>query len=658
VHRAANASQTQIAATLSHAEALLRGGRLHEARRLFESLLTRDFRRDFVLFRLGVIADLDNRLEDAIGCFQLAIQIAPRNPELLYALGRAHKKNNDFVAAERCYRDALRARPDFTDVLISLGILLRNWGNLAEAELCYRQALRLSPHSFPATLNLGNVLLAQDRFEEAIEHLRRALELEPGSAEANNNLGRALLRSGEAIPTKYFFEALRLKPDYFEAADGLGDSLMQSGSYEDAAAAFSIARDLRSESTATQIKFADACLAAGRIDDAVAEYEKLLREQQHRVADVAAAQGGLAAALALQGQYETPRALFEESLRQEPDSLRVKQHYALFLLRHGDYAAAWPHYEARRKRTLASSYGVNHDLGTGRPVVNQWQGEDLSGKTLLIACEQGLGDEIMFASLFQEMLAQAGRCIIECDQRLAPIFRRSFANAVVLGIDRNASGWRKAAGVETHSLPAFDCWSPAGSLPRFLRTSAENFPQHQGYLRADPLKVARWRACLADLGPQPKIGISWRGGKATTRTVARSLTLDQLRVVLATESVQFVNLQYGDCREEIRAFEQSSGIRIHHWQQAIDDYDETAALVSALDRVVSVCTAVIHLCGALNRPVWVMAPRVAEWRYGYEGQSMIWYPSVRMYRQSEADAWEPVVAQVSRDLREVRSTEQ
>jgi hypothetical protein len=126
-----------------------------------------------------------------------------------------------------------------------------------------------------------------------------------------------------------------------------------------------------------------------------------------------------------------------------------------------------------------------------------------------------------------------------------------------------------------------------------------------------------------------------------------------LRPLLEMRDVHFVNLQYGECRAEIDAASLAIGSTIHHWPEAISDYEDTAALVSAVDIVISVCTAVVHLGGALGRPVWVMAPFVAEWRYGREGSSMIWYPSVRMFRQPKAGAWGPVISEVRRALAKV-----
>src|SRR5262249_5411138 len=138
-----------------------------------------------------------------------------------------------------------------------------------------------------------------------------------------------------------------------------------------------------------------------------------------------------------------------------------------------------------------------------------------------------------------------------------------------------------------------------GSLPLHLRRSAEAFPRHGGYLRADPGRVERWRARLATLGPGPKIGLSWRGGVAQTSRGMRSLALEELLPILRSGGGAFVNLQYGPHAHEIAQLRQAHGVEVHHWPEAIDDYEETAALVCALDLTVSVCTAVVHLAGAL-----------------------------------------------------------
>jgi hypothetical protein len=124
------------------------------------------------------------------------------------------------------------------------------------------------------------------------------------------------------------------------------------------------------------------------------------------------------------------------------------------------------------------------------------------------------------------------------------------------------------------------------------------------------------------------------------------MPLERLAPILAAPGCRFVSLQYGDCAAEIAAFADKSGIALPHWQEAIDDYDETAALVTALDQVVSVCTSVIHLGGSLGRPVWVMVPAIPEWRYGFAGERLPWYPTVRLFRQARTGDWDPLIARV------------
>ena len=150
------------------------------------------------------------------------------------------------------------------------------------------------------------------------------------------------------------------------------------------------------------------------------------------------------------------------------------------------------------------------------------------------------------------------------------------------------------------------------------------------------------------------MGLSWRGGTARTFIGRRSLSLETLFPVLSVPGVRWVNLQYGERATEIAELQATQGIEIADWPEAIDgDYDETAALVGALDLVISVCTSVVHLTGALGKPAWVMTSYVPEWRYGLHGEAMPWYPTVRLFRQTELGVWESVIANVAVELRQM-----
>jgi hypothetical protein len=252
-----------------------------------------------------------------------------------------------------------------------------------------------------------------------------------------------------------------------------------------------------------------------------------------------------------------------------------------------------------------------------------------------------LGDQIMFASCLPDLAACAGHCVVECDERLVGLFRRSFPALAVQGA---AASERPDSDA---GLTACDWEIAMGSLPGIFRRAPGEFPQHGGsYLHADPARVAYWRHRLRELGPGRTIGLSWRGGLARSRRRMRSIGPEEFAGALPATDVVLVSLQYGEVDADIVRMASASGRQIHHWPEVLRDYDETAALVSALDLVLSVCTSIIHLAGALGSTVWVLVPEVAEWRYGRSGGQMVWYESVRLFRQAALGQWQPVICQV------------
>ncbi|HTP62702.1 MAG TPA: DUF5672 family protein [Burkholderiales bacterium] len=340
------------------------------------------------------------------------------------------------------------------------------------------------------------------------------------------------------------------------------------------------------------------------------------------------------------GRLQDAFADYERALALRPDFPLASFHLGMARLLNGDFERGWEGYDLRR---LSAEYAP----AAGTP---RWDGSPLAGRRLLVSREQGLGDEIMFASILPQLVRQTAQCFVECDPRLRALFARSIPGATFIAS-------QPGGGVPPGALPeAPDFFIEAGSLPRLFRRGKADFPRHDGYLRADPDAVARWRARLAAFGPGLKVGLAWTGGVRRTRIALRSIELEQLLPVLRAPGVRFISLQYtDDARRDIEALRERHGIAIEHWPEAIDDYEQTAALACAVDLVLSVCTALVHLGGALGRPVWVMAPLGPEWRYGAAGDSMPWYPSVRLFRQSTYRDWQPVIDSVSAELRALAS---
>lgn len=347
----------------------------------------------------------------------------------------------------------------------------------------------------------------------------------------------------------------------------------------------------------------------------------------------------LALVLIEQGRSDEAIAILEGILAQMPDHVEAHWNLALARLRRGEFAAGWPHYEYRRRRA---------DVRPPHYPYPEWTGGELGDGALLIVSEQGPGDEIMFASCIPDAMARVARVAIECDPRLAPLFARSFPGASVWSAP--AAGARPGAPPDC----AIKAQIMAGSLPGLFRCGREAFPQHPGYLRPDSGKVERWRTRLAGLGPGLRIGVSWRGGTFGTRRRLRSLSLAALLPVLRTAGAQFVSLQHDQRTEEIADLHTGAGVTLHAFPEAVADFDEQAALMSCLDLVISVQTAVVHLAGALGRPCWVLVPAVPEWRYLGAGERMPWYPSVRLFRQETLGVWEPLVERVAGALRALR----
>jgi tetratricopeptide (TPR) repeat protein len=477
---------------------------------------------------------------------------------------------------------------------------MRSAGDAAGAEKALREALAIDAAAAGIHERLALLLTGEAHFEEALVHFRAGYAAGALSAAALADFVRVLLERCEHVEAGQIAEAAaEAHADSAQSWFALGLARLSAHRYADALAAFDRALGLDAPDAERLTYRAIALQNLGRLAEAVDAHDR---------------------ALAL-----------------TPEFALAGFHKSLALLSSGQYGAAWPEYEAR----LASA-----GLAPRPRRYTRWDGV-ARGHRLLVYGEQGLGDEIMFASCLPDLLRSGQRCVVECNPALQRLFERSFPQALVY-----AAAPDKDVPERIHAL-GIGAEVPLGSLPLLYRPSEAAFPRHEGYLLADAQRVESWRARLRSLGPGLAIGISWKGGTHASRAPLRSLTLSEWLPVLRTPGARFVSLQYtAEAAAELRAFEAETGIHIEHWPEAIADYDETAALVCALDLTVSVCTSVVHLAGALGHPVWVLAPKNAEWRYGSAGEAMPWYPSARLFRQTREGAWGEVVDAVARRLRE------
>lgn len=519
-------------------------------------------------------------------------------------LGRMHGQSGNLDKAFHHLRKAVELEPGSGSARVTLGNVCGLQGDKLAAEACYRSALELDPDLPEAHYNLALFLKRPGKFEDALAHLERAAALAPDFADAIKERVLCLIhleRYDEAESLLGHEMARRPDAGALHACLGLMRQKMHQPG--EALACYEAAQRLGHADADLYLNLGITFQELGRIDEALDIYDRAIEAQN------------------------------DPKLKGAP-----RFHRALARLLIGDFGA-WPDYEIRLQ---------SEDLPRRTQAFPRWDGADLAGRTLLIHGEQGLGDEIMFASCLPEVISRAKHCVIECAPKLERIFRRSFPAATVY-----AAVAARQIPVEAATSPDIDCEVPVGSLPLYFRRQVADFPQHRGYLQADCARVEYWKQQLASLGAGIKVGISWRGGSLQTRSPLRSIPIGQWLPILRAGGAQFVSLQYDASGNELDRFRADCGIEVRHWPDAIADYDETAALVSALDLTISVCTAVIHLGGALGRPVWVMAPYSPEWRYGFAGETMPWYPSVRIFRQPAFGEWTPVVDKVAKLLREL-----
>lgn len=533
--------------------------------------------------------------------------------------------------AELGYRAILEREPANAEALYLLGEIRNGAGHPGEAALLLERAIAANPSVATFHAELGSALYAQGRYAEASRAYASAVRLAPDDLASHVNLGSALEQAGSADTAEMAWrEALTRDPHCAEAACNLASLLVKAGRAEEAQSFADLAVQVRPESLEAHMRRGDVLLERKRPLEAAEAYRKA-----HEITpDSARALVGRGWALETAGEVSAGLACYDAALARDPEYVQAHVSRAGALLAMERFGEGWDEYDWRLR---APEHAAFH----GRLPFPAWRGEPLGGSTVLFYGEQGLGDQILYASCIPEIMAAAAACHIECEPRLAALFRRSFPRAVVHSADH--PWWAGEASIDRKIA--------AASAPRYLRRSAHDFPEHRGYLRADPEKVGRWRARLDALGPGRKIGVSWRGGVQSTGRSWRSLALDELVPALAAPGLTFVSLQYGPCEAEIEALVRSHDIRMHQWREAIDDYDETAALVCALDLVISVPTAVVHLAGALGRPVWILAPIRPEPRYGLQGRGMRWYPSAVVYRQKAFGAWPAVLDDVAADLR-------
>jgi|GEM_PF-822794 len=626
----------------SLAETLLSDGRQNDAMSEINYLLERS--PDSVKYRCfkGYVLLANDELDSAFSIFEALIEAGNESPEILngYAGGILKSKNSNlYIKAVKMLKQAIALDPSYLKARMNLGmcysLLLQHKMALSEYEYVVEQ----DPKNADVYFWLGYTYTSLLEYDDAVDAYNMAIYYKPDKQSYHIALARLYIKFENYGEARKVLDALNIDESKDPAAIYFAYAFAnhQQGLLPEAEKDYKTALSYKNDDEDIVDAMVHLLREQGRLDESM-EHLKHTQEIHPNSERLNRNYCGL---LSDMGQIENSEQCFLTHISKFPQDYTAQWNYALLALQLGHFDNAWENYELRKVAGVVSDRGFSFE---------EWQGQDLKGKTIFIYAEQGLGDEIMFASCIPDLQHMGAEVIVECDPRLAPIFERSFLDARIYGKERNPD--KKSDWLGTLGHVDYQC--AIGSLPQFFRNGSDKFPVYEsGYLSADSAKVEACRARLSELPGRYSIGISWRGGLQRERKSLRSIDLELWLEIFDIPDCNFISLQYTDCEEEIAALEKNHGIRVYHWQDVIDDYDQTAAMVCALDHVVSVQTSLIHLCGALGEPVDVLIPFRPEWRYMHKVERLPWYQSVRLWRQKERDAWQPVLSRVTEHVKKV-----
>lgn len=337
------------------------------------------------------------------------------------------------------------------------------------------------------------------------------------------------------------------------------------------------------------------------------------------------------------GEFAKSKPLCQQAVMADPELFIARANLGFCQLAEHNWTEGWENY----------AYSLGTDVRKKVQYVGEPQWDGTPGMRVVFYCEQGLGDEVSFSSMIPDALKDCEKVIIDCDKRLTGLFRRSFPKAKVYGTRSE----KHLAWVEEDRDIHASC--PIGGLGYFYRKTDESFPGN-AYLVADPERVLMWKALFATK-KKPVIGIAWSGGMMHTGGKYRRWQLEELMPIFNSVDAHWVCLEYKDASKEIARFKENHpevDLVQYRFGTLTDDYDDTAALVASLDRVICMQTAVAHLAGALGKDCWVFVAKTSQWRYGETGDSVPWYKSVKVYRQKKLGEWDIPIDQAAFHLRE------
>ncbi|HEY8748722.1 MAG TPA: tetratricopeptide repeat protein [Tepidisphaeraceae bacterium] len=553
---------------------------------------------------LGAALKRQGHVDDAIASYRAALNLRPGFPEAANNLGAALQEKLFLKEAVEAYQTALASRPQYAEALSNLGNAFRALRRLKESEAALQQAASVRPDSPEIHYNLGITLHEDRRPQEALVAYKKALALRPDYPEALNNLGNVLheLMDFEAAIMVYQ-RAVTLQPNLADAFNNLGRALKEVGRLDEAISAYRTAVSLRLNFADAHSNLGNALVQAGEVDAALAEYGRALQSDESAAAS-------------------------DKDIELQPHLYDAQWNCALAMLLQGDFERGWSLYEVRNR---AKAGAVDPAF-----LESFWDGSELAGQRILLLGEQGLGDTIHFIRYAPMVAGRGGRMVLVCQSKLASLLRGQLGLEEIVSIGE--------------PLPQFDVCCPLMSLPHIFKTRQDTIPHDVPYLSAEPIRVQQWKQRLKAIPAAMRVGLVWAGNPTFGNDRHRSIALEAFALLAKVDGVRFFSLQKGEASRQAQLA--SHGIDLIDWSEELLDFSDTAALISNLDLVIAVDTAVAHLAGALAKNTWTLIPFAPDWRWRLNRTHSDWYPTMRLFRQPKRGDWATPLNELARCLPE------
>jgi hypothetical protein len=566
----------------------------------------------------GLQLHQQGRFADAERVYREVLQHAPTHFDALHLLGVLGLQAGRTENGVELIANAIKQNPNSWGAHNNLGNGLRELGRLDAALASYDRAIALRPDFADAHNNRATVLQNLQRVDEALAGFDTAIKLRPDYAEAHNNRGVVLQELKRLEDARASFDAaIALKQDYAEAYNNRGNARKELGDLEGATADFDKAIGLRANYAAPHYNRGIVLREGGRFDDALASLDRAIALKQ----DYAEAYNNRGLVLQELNRPQDAIASFAKAIALMPNDAEAYVNQSVSLLQLGRFEQGWPLYEWRKK--LEQPFGAR---SFAQPL---WLGrDDLSNRTVFVHWEQGLGDTIQFARFAKLLTARGASVVMSVQEPLYRLLSQMHPGVRVISQDEVPA--------------AFDYHCPMMSLPLALATTLQTIPAEGPYLFADDAVCKAWNARLP-AKTRPRIGIAWSGGAKHKNDRQRSIDLSTFASLLSP-GVHWISLQ-----NEIRDDDAAALAQLHQIEQCgeqLQDFADTAALIDRLDLVIAVDTSVAHLAGAMGKPVWILLPYNADWRWLLERGDSPWYPTARLFRQDSPRSWSNVMTRV------------